>query len=140
MAAIVARSIGLLGACLAVVAMTAGGLLAGRYGAEAWQASVLAAGIVWGVGAASLVLIGSARTREMRINCVLLGMLARLSLPLIAVLYFEAVGGRLAAAGIITFITIHYLAGLIVETVLSIRLVALADRAITPPAASGRLA
>jgi hypothetical protein len=57
-----------------------------------------------------------------------------MGLPLVLVMYFTMSGGSLAAAGITVFIVIHYLAGLVVETLLAVRLLKRFDerRAATP--------
>lgn len=122
MAATLAKSIAVLGAFLALVAIASASLLASRYGEGAWLASGVAAGLVWLLGAASLAMIALAPSPPARLNAALLGMLVRMSLPLALVMYFTMQGGQLAAAGITVFIVIHYLAGLVVETLLAVRL------------------
>lgn len=128
MAAMLAKSIAVLGACLALVAVASASLLAARYGDGAYLASGLAAGLIWVLGGASLAMIALAPSPHARLNAALLGMLVRMGLPLVALMYFSTSGGSLAAAGIAVFIVIHYLAGLIVETLLAVRLLKHAEQ------------
>ena len=134
MAATLAKSIAVLGACLALVAAASASLLASKYGDGAYLASGIAAGMIWVLGSASLAMIALAPSPHAQLNATLLGMMVRMSLPLVALLYFTASGGSLAAAGITVFIVIHYLAGLVVETLLAVRLLKRSDerRAPTP--------
>jgi hypothetical protein len=127
MAATLAKSIAVLGAFLTLVAVASASLLASRYGDGAWLASGLAAGLIWALGSASLAMIALAPTPPAQLNAALLGMMVRMSLPLVALLYFTTSGGALAAAGVNVFIVIHYLAGLLVETLLAVRLLKRAD-------------
>jgi hypothetical protein len=134
MAATLAKSIVVLGVLLALVAVASASLLASRFGDGAWAASGMAAGLIWALGAASLAMIALAPSRPAQLNAALLGMMVRMGLPLVLVMYFTMSGGSLAAAGITVFIVIHYLAGLVVETLLAVRLLKRFDerRAATP--------
>ena len=123
MAALLAKSIAVLAASLALVAFASASLLASRYGEDAWLASGLAAGLIWALGAASLAMIAMAPTPHARLNAALLGMLVRMTLPMAVVVYFTRQQGPLAEAGINLFIVIQYLAGLFVETLLAVRLI-----------------
>ena len=135
MAAMLAKSIAVLGAFLALVAAASASLLESKYGHGAYLASGISAGLIWVLGGASLAMIALAPSPHARLNAALLGMMVRMSLPLVALLYFTTSGGSLAAAGITVFIVIHYLAGLILETLLAVRLLKRsADRKAMAPA------
>jgi len=122
-----AKYIAILGLFLAAVATVAGALAARRFGASAYQASAVAATLIWVVGSASLAIIASARTRPGRINAALLAMLLRMGLPLAAIVYFTRSGHPLAQDGVVGLIAVHFLAGLALETLLSVRIVAAAE-------------
>ena len=74
------------------------------------------------------LVVASARTRSGRTNAALGAMLLRMSLPLAAVLYFTQSGHPLARVGVVGMIVILYLAGLAVETLVNVRIVAAAER------------
>lgn len=134
MAAALVKSIAVLGACLALAAIASASLLASRYGDGAWLASGVAAGLIWALGSASLAMLALAPSPQARLNAALLGMMVRMGLPLVLLMYFTTSGGSLAAAGITVFIMIHYLAGLVVETLLAVWLLKRAElnRVATP--------
>ena len=118
-----ATYIALLGFFLAAVAAAAGAVAAQRYGNGAYQASAVAAALIWVVGGASLALIASARTPASRLNCILGAMLIRMGLPLAVLVYLNRIDHPLLASGIAGLIVLHYLAGLAMETLLAVRLV-----------------
>ena len=118
-----ATYIALLGFFLAAVAAAAGAVATQRYGDGAYLASAIAAMLIWVVGAASLVLIASARTPIGRLNCILGAMLIRMGVPLAALVYFNSTDHPLLAFGIGGLIVVHYLAGLTIETLLAVRLI-----------------
>lgn len=117
-----AKYIAILGLFLAAVSAAAGIVTARRYGTGAYQASAVAAILVWLVGGISLAIVASAKTSAGRLNCALLAMLIRMTLPLAALLFFQSTNDPLLADGIAGLIVVHYLAGLIVETLMSVRL------------------
>jgi hypothetical protein len=117
------KYIALLGVFLAAVSAAAGTVAARRYGTSAFEASAIAALLIWVVGSASLAILASARTPAARLNAALLAMLIRMALPLAAVVYFTRSIDALAGAGIVGLIVVHYLAGLVVETLMSVRIV-----------------
>ncbi|HEX6963450.1 MAG TPA: hypothetical protein VF175_16400 [Lacipirellula sp.] len=117
------KYIALLGMILAAVSAAAGAVATQRFGDGGYLASVIAALLVWIVGGASLALIAAARTPAARLNCILAGILVRISLPLVAVVYFTSSSHPLAAKGIAGLIVVHYLAGLIAETLMALRLI-----------------
>jgi hypothetical protein len=118
-----AKYIALLGIFLAAVAAAAGAVAARQYGSGAYQASALAAVLIWVVASASLALIAAARTPAERLNCILLAMLLRMALPLAALVYLNSVGHPLLDDGIAGLLVVHYLAGLSIETLLAVRMV-----------------
>jgi hypothetical protein len=81
----------------------------------------------WVAGGASIAIVASAKTRPGRINAALLAMLLRMGLPLTAILYFTQSGHALVEHGVVAQIAILYLAGLVLETLMSVRIVAAAE-------------
>ncbi len=131
-----AKYIGLLALFLAAVSAAAGAIAARRYGTLAFTASGVAALLIWIVGSASLAILAAPRTAHARLNAALLAMLIRMALPLAALVYFTRSGGTLATHGIAGLIVVHYLAGLALETWLSVRIVAATMKA--PGSAGGQ--
>lgn len=130
-----ATYIAVLGVFLAAVAVAAGAVAARRYGEGAYLASFVAAALIWFVGGASLALVASATTPVARLNCALAAILIRMAAPLAAVAYFSSSDHPLAADGVAGLIVVHYLAGLVVETLLCLRIV---GHAHAPGAAAAR--
>jgi hypothetical protein len=122
-----AKYIAILGLFLATAAVAAGAVAARQYGPGAYQASALAAAIIWLTGGASIAVVASAKTRAGRINGAMLAMLIRMALPLAAIVYFSRSGHPLVHDGIVPLIAVHYLAGLALETYLIVRIVAAAE-------------
>lgn len=122
-----------LGILLAAAAAVAGVVAARRYGDGAYAASAVSAALVWVVGSLSLLIVASATSPQARLNAALLGMLVRMALPMAALLYFtnstQPLAVQAASQGIVPLLVVHYLFGLVVETLLSVRLVA----AVNPP-------
>jgi hypothetical protein len=88
---------------------------------------VVAALLNWIAGGSSIAVVASARTRNGRINAALGAILLRMSLPMAAILYFTRSGHPLTQAGVVGLIAVLYLAGLAVETLISVRIVATAE-------------
>jgi hypothetical protein len=118
-----AKYIALLGLFLAAVSAAAGAVAARQFGTTAYQASALAAFLIWLVGAASLAIIESSRAPMTRLNAVLAAMFIRMALPMVAVVFFTRSDHPLAAAGVVGLIMVHYLAGLVVETLMAVRII-----------------
>jgi hypothetical protein len=118
-----AKYIALLGLFLAGVSAAAGAVAARQYGTVAYQASALAAFLIWLVGGASLAIVASAKAPMARLNAALAAMLVRMVLPLVAVVYFTRSDHPLADAGVVGLIMVHYLAGLVIETLMAVRIV-----------------
>jgi hypothetical protein len=119
-----AKYIAVLGAALALVSAGAGLLAARRYGSAAYGASAFAAAVNWIAGSIALATIVLSRNQPWRTNAALLAMGGRMILPLFAVAYFSRSQNWLAAHGVVGLIVLHYLVGLVIETVMSVRLVA----------------
>jgi hypothetical protein len=111
-----------LGAALAVVCVAAGAVASRRYGSTAYAASAVAALINWAAGAAALATVAIGRSQPWRTQSVLLAMVVRMFPMLAAVLWFMRSANPLAAAGVAGLIVVHYLAGLLLETLMSVRL------------------
>lgn len=117
-----AKYIAVLGAALAAVSALAGAMAARRYGAGAYQASAIAAAINWLAGGAALLTVFATRNSSQRINGVLLAMASRMALPLAALALLTRSQHPVVASGLGGLIVIHYLAGLSIETLMSVRL------------------
>lgn len=117
-----AKYIAILGLFLAAVAAVSGAVAARQYGTGAYLASAVSAAMIWAVGSLSLLIVALAPTPAARVNAALLGMLIRMGLPMLALMYFTKSNHSLAAEGIVGLLVVHYLLGLIVETLLSVRL------------------
>ncbi len=116
-----------LGVTLAAVSAVVGVVAARRYGTPAYAASAVAALINWAAGSLALVTVALCRNQPWRAQSVLLATLVRMVPVLIAVACFVRSSSPLAAAGVAGLIVVYYLVGLVVETLLSLRLVACAS-------------
>ena len=123
-----AKYIVLLGCVLTVVAAVAGWVATYRWGVGAMRASALAATVVWLVGSLSLLVLASAKTPAGRLNSALVAIVLRMSLPLAALVYFSLSQHSLAEQGIGPLIVVHYLAGLAIETWMSVQIAAAEPR------------
>lgn len=86
-------------------------------------AAALAGSICWAGALFALLLIGLFRTSQRHVvSATLLGMLFRMGLPLVAGVVLTHQGGPLAEAGLFGMILVFYLVGLVVETILSVRI------------------
>jgi hypothetical protein len=117
-----------LGALLAAVAVVAGLVAARRFGPEAYQASAVAAGVNWIAGSLALAIVGASASQPWRVQGALLGMLVRMAVPLAAVVIFTQSRHPLTSHGVVILIVVHYLVGLLAETLLTVRIVAAAQR------------
>jgi hypothetical protein len=76
-------------------------------------------------GSAALAMVASARTPQTRVNAALAAMLVRLALPFAAIVYFtRSPEQSLTSHGVVGLVLVHYLAGLALETWMSVRLAA----------------
>lgn len=118
-----AKYIAVLGIALAVAAALAGAVASQRFGVRAYEASGVAALLNWVAGSLALAIILATRNTQQRINGALGAMVSRMVLPLAAVMYFTGSHHPLASCGIVGFIVVHYLVGLTIETLMTVRLV-----------------
>ena len=138
------RYISLLGLVLAATCAAAGFIASRQYGAGAYQASAVAAALNWAAGALALAVMAWSSGKPWRLHGVLAAMGMRLALPMVALVYFSQSASPLARHGVAGLVVVHYLVGLVVETLLSLQLAKAGDpippRAgnptLTPPSAS----
>jgi len=128
-----AKYIVALGAALAGVAALSGALAAQSRGstsntAAAYEAAAVAGLLNWIAGSMALVTVIATRHTSQRINGALAAILARIVLPMAALAYFTSSKHPLVAAGVAGQIVVLYLCGLIVETIMTVRLVSRAER------------
>lgn len=126
----------LLGIVLAAAAVAAGYVAARFYGPGAYAASAVAAAINWFAGSIALSIVGASSDPTWRVQGALLGMMVRMAVALGAIIFFMNTRLALTADGVVALIVVHYLVGLVVETALTLRLVAAAS----PPGAPAGLA
>ena len=100
-----------------------------REGFHGILAAALAGAICWAGAAGALISASLLRQSQQAASALMLGMAFRMGLPLAAIAWIMTQGGRgaqgqaLVEAGIVGMILVYYLLSLIVETVLSLRLV-----------------
>lgn len=94
-----------------------------RVGVDGILAAALAGVVCWAGAAGALITAGLLRQSQQAASALMLGMLFRMGLPLAAIAWLMSQGGWLAEAGVVGMILVYYLVSLIVETVLSLRLV-----------------
>jgi hypothetical protein len=117
-----AKYIALLALFLAAVSVAAGMVAARRFGNAAYLSSAVAAIVVWLAGAIALAVVAVSKSPRQRLNAVLLAMLIRMALPILAGVLLARSVSTLAAAGFAGLVVVHYLAGLALETWMSVRL------------------
>jgi len=108
--------------------------LAGR---STWGVSALAAAICWAGATVSMLLLHILRTRGNPMAGALLGMLVRMSIPLVIIFVATTNGGALADAGLAGQLVAFYLITLAIETCLSVALMRSAPKGSIGPAAAG---
>jgi predicted aconitase with swiveling domain len=118
-----AKYIAVLGAALAVVGLLTGAVAAQRYGSGAYEASAVAVAINWIAGSVALAAIVLSRNEPWRVHASLIAMGSRMALPLMALMFFSESPGRLTAHGVVGLILVQYFVGLILETLISLRVV-----------------
>ncbi|MFV1965275.1 MAG: hypothetical protein ACC628_07605 [Pirellulaceae bacterium] len=94
-----------------------------RHGTIGVYAAATAGAICWAGALGALVLAGLLQGGPHAIHATLLGTFFRMGGPLIAGLLMNQTGGPLAEAGVFGMIVGYYLVGLVVETLLSVRLI-----------------
>jgi hypothetical protein len=98
-------------------------------GHSTWEIGALAAGICWIGATLSLVVLHLMRVRGSPVAGVLLGMLIRMTIPLVMVVMATMQGSELAQAGLVGQLVVFYLITLAIETGLSVALVKSAPQA-----------
>jgi len=93
-----------------------------RAGTDGLVAAAVAAGVCWLGATAALMIAAALKGPNAALNSMLLGMLCRMGLPLLAGAVLSSQGGQLAAGGVFGLIVVFYLLTLVVETLLSLRL------------------
>jgi hypothetical protein len=73
--------------------------------------------------AAALLLVGLGRSNESAVGLILLGTFFRTGFPLVAGFLLHRAGGELARGGVFGMILCYYLVALLVETLLSVRVI-----------------
>ena len=104
---------------------------ANRFKAVSWMdalagavALVALAGVVcWAGSGGALLVSGLFRHSSQAVSAMLLGMFFRMGLPLMVIFLLLSSGGPLLDAGVVGMIVVYYLISLVVETILSLRLV-----------------
>lgn len=122
----------LLGIVLTAAAVAAGYVAARFYGPGAYAASAVAAAINWVAGSIALAIVGASSDPTWRVQGALLGMMVRMAVALGAIIFFMKSHIALTADGVVALIVVHYLVSLVVETVLTLKLVAAASPAGSP--------
>jgi hypothetical protein len=95
-----------------------------QHGQTGVLAAAVAGAICWGAGLMALLCVALLRQPEMLMNALGLAMIVRMSIPMGAGLLLAKLGGPLVEAGVFGMIVGFYLIGLLVETLLAIRLTA----------------
>jgi hypothetical protein len=96
----------------------------GGFSASALLNAAIGGGVCWLAGALALTAGFISNRFQAPVQGVLIGMLLRMGLPLAALIGFSQSGTPLGANGVATTILGVYLVSLVVETLLSLRMVA----------------
>jgi hypothetical protein len=125
---------------LAAVALVAAAVVAGGPSLTALSNAALAGGVCWLAAALSLCIAFFGNRLNSPVQGVLGGMLVRMGLPLAAIVALPSLGGGFTAPGLTATILVVYLAALILETGLALRLVPQQQTAHSKAAAQRELA
>ena len=108
-------------------------------GHSTWAVAALAAGICWAGAMISLVLLHVLRLRGSPMAGAMLGMLVRMTIPLVIIAVAASQGGTLAKAGLAGQLVVFYLITLVIETCLSVVLLKARPQSVSPqqPAQEG---
>ena len=93
-----------------------------RHEADGFWAAVVSAAVCWAGASAALLLIGISRGTSAAVHSTLLATLFRMAPPLLVGITLQQAGGQLARAGVFGMILCYYFWTLLVETLLSVRL------------------
>ena len=94
-----------------------------RSGEAGIAAAAIAGAVCWFGALSALVLVARSRDSAAAVNATLMGMFLRLGLPLLTGIVLQQSQGELARAGVFGMILCYYFVALIVETILSVRLI-----------------
>ena len=117
------RSCALLAAALVPAGIAAGWICSPQFNSRAMLAAATAVGICWLSGSLALAVTCFGTQFRLPVQGVLGGMLVRMALPLVAGIVLSEVGGPLAEANVFSMIVGVYLCALVVETLLSLRMI-----------------
>jgi hypothetical protein len=106
-----------------------------RDGASGLQAAAIAANVCWLSSCVALVLAGTTQNTPLAVHGVLGGMLVRMFVPGFIGLVVQTQQGPLARAGFLRYILVFFLASLVVETCLLLRMLS-AGKAASAPAST----
>ncbi len=99
-----------------------------KHGASGWIAASGAVGVCWIAGMVALAITARSRGPN-AVSGMLLAILVRLGGPIAVGIAVDARGGPLAEAGFFGLVVVSYLATLVVETLLIVRMVPATGRA-----------
>jgi hypothetical protein len=117
-------SCAILAAAIVPAALLIAWLIGGRqFSEEVLSNAALAGGVCFVAGGLALLAVFLGNRWQAGVQGVLVGMLFRMGLPLAAIVILPKLGGPFAAPGAATTILGVYLVALVVETLLSLRMV-----------------
>jgi hypothetical protein len=119
------RSCALLGVLLAPVALLVAAVCQRGFSGQSLAAAAIAGGVCWLAAALALGATVLGNRCRSPVQGVLAGMLFRMGLPLASLVVLPKLGGPFAASGVATTILGVYLAALVIETVLALKMVPL---------------
>ena len=93
------------------------------HGQAGLAAAAVAAVVCLGAGLVALTFLALFREPQQAVSGVGLAMLFRMAIPMVVGIFLTKHGGPLAEAGVLGMIVGFYLVGLLVETLLAVRLV-----------------
>lgn len=113
----------LLGAVLIAVAVCAAGVRGNSVGSEGFAACFVAAFVCWASGTAALAITALTAGTTNGLAGLLGSIFLRTGIPIAVGILMCSAGLPLAKAGLFGLLVVHYLAGLIVETTVSVYLI-----------------
>jgi hypothetical protein len=116
-------SCALLAAAIIPASIAIAGIIAGRLSREALGSAAVAASVCWLAAALALAATYLGNQCKLPVPGLLAGMFFRMGLPLVAIVALPNLGGPLATRGSSITILGVYLVALVVETMLSLRMV-----------------
>lgn len=128
-----AASCALLAAAILPTALLVAWIASGRLSAGTFTSAALGGGVCWLAAALALAATFLGNRFHAPVQAMLVGMIFRMGLPLVAILGLPRLGGPLADSHIPATILGVYLVALVVETVLSLRMIPSPMRAPNAP-------